>query len=61
MKLTRRSALALVGGAAVLPLAQLLPSKAVAAVEDVEKVMAEFAAGAEPQTGKITLTTPEIA
>ena len=61
MTLTRRRVLALVGGAAVLPLVQFLPSSAFAAAEDATKLVTDFAGGQEPQTGKITLTAPEIA
>lgn len=60
MKLTRRSILALTAGAAALPFVPL-SGPAFAAAEDVDKKIAEFAGGKEPQTGRITLTTPEIA
>lgn len=61
MTLTRRRVLALTAGAAVLPALQFLPGSAFAAAEDAAKVMGDFAGGKEPQTGKITLTAPEIA
>lgn len=61
MTLTRRRILILTGGMAVLPALQFLPGSAFAAVEDAAKSMADFAGGKEPQTGKITLTAPEIA
>ncbi|MCV0396279.1 MAG: thiosulfate oxidation carrier protein SoxY [Rhizobiaceae bacterium] len=61
MTLTRRRVLALTAGAAALPVLQLLPGQAFASPEDVEKQISEFAGGKEPQTGKISLNTPEIA
>lgn len=61
MTLTRRRVFALAAGAAVLPALQFLPGSAFAAAEDTAKAMADFAGGKEPQTGKITLTAPEIA
>lgn len=61
MTLSRRSVLVLAAGAAVIPAVGLLPRKSVAAPEDAAKLIAEFAGGKEPQTGKITLTAPEIA
>ena len=61
MKIDRRSILLLAAGAAVSPAVHLLPSTAFAAVEDVEKRIAEFSGGQTPEAGKITLTAPEIA
>ncbi len=58
MELTRRNALAIGAGAFA---ATLLPLRAFAAPEDVEKAIAEFTGGAEVGEGGITLTTPEIA
>jgi sulfur-oxidizing protein SoxY len=53
--------LALTTAAAVVPALHLVPDVAFAAPEDVSKLVADFAGGKEPQTGKITLTAPEIA
>lgn len=61
MTLSRRRALALMGSGAVLPLALLVPSAARATVADVERAMAAFTGGTEPQRGRISLTTPEVA
>ncbi len=55
MKLTRREAIALGAGAAVLV---ALPLRATAAAEDA---IAAFTGGAEVGEGGVTLTTPEIA
>ena len=60
MTLTRRRMLALTAGAAVLP-AFVGSRPAFASAEDVTKIVMEFTGGKEPQTGKITLTAPEIA
>ena len=57
MRFTRRQTLALVGGAAALAAA---PRLAYAAA-DADAVIAAFAGGATPQTGRIKLTAPEIA
>ncbi|MET3660388.1 thiosulfate oxidation carrier protein SoxY [Aquamicrobium ahrensii] len=61
MALNRRHVLALAAGAAFVPALQLLPGRAVAATEEVGKLIADFAGGKEPQSGKLTLTAPEIA
>lgn len=61
MKIDRRNVLLLAAGAAVLPVVHFLPGTVFAAVEDAEKRIAEFAGGQTPETGKITLTAPEIA
>ncbi|MDN2581834.1 thiosulfate oxidation carrier protein SoxY [Aquibium sp. ELW1220] len=61
MTLSRRRVLMLAAGAAAIPALQLFPGAAFAAAEDVTKMMADFSGGKEPQTGKITLTAPEIA
>ncbi|MEP9396992.1 thiosulfate oxidation carrier protein SoxY [Aminobacter sp. DSM 24754] len=61
MALNRRHVLALVAGAAVVPALHILPGRAVAAPEEVSKLIADFTGGKEPQSGKITLTAPEIA
>jgi sulfur-oxidizing protein SoxY len=60
MTLTRRHILGLAGGG--LALAVVGPAlRANAAVAEAEAKLAEFAGGAAPQTGKITLDVPEIA
>jgi len=61
MKLTRREALALTAGAAVLAVAAGRPGVALATAEDVEGAIAKFAGGQTPQTGRVKLTAPEIA
>ena len=61
MTLTRRRMLALTAGAAVLPALFAGSRPAFASAEDVTKIVMEFTGGKEPQTGKITLTAPEIA
>jgi len=61
MKLTRREALAFSAGAAVLALAGGRAGSAFAGPAETEKAMMDFAGGAEPQTGRISLTAPEIA
>lgn len=59
MKLTRRNALTLGAGAALLFATGL--DRAGATPEETAKVLADFAGGKEPQTGRITLTAPAIA
>ena len=60
MKHTRRSVLALsAGGAAALVGLRAMP--AFASTDDAMAKVMEFAGGAEPQTGTISLTAPEIA
>ena len=60
MKHTRRSVLALsAGGAAALVGLRAMP--AFANTDDAMAKVMEFAGGAEPQTGTISLTAPEIA
>lgn len=60
MKINRREALALSGGAAVLALFGFQASSALANT-DTEKAIMTFTGGKAPATGKITLTAPEIA
>jgi sulfur-oxidizing protein SoxY len=60
MTLTRREALK-TGIGAIVALAGLSPSLAFASAEDAAKLIAEFAGGQEPGSGKVTLTAPEIA
>ena len=60
MKHTRRSVLALsAGGAAALVGLRAMP--AFASTDDAMAKVMEFAGGAEPQTGTISLTAPELA
>jgi sulfur-oxidizing protein SoxY len=61
MMMTRRRVLALAAGAAALPVLQLLPTSAFASVEETQKMIDDFAGGQELQSGKLTLTAPEIA
>jgi len=61
MQLTRRKVLGLTAGAAVFAIAGVRISPALASAEDTEKMVMEFAGGATPAEGKITLTAPEIA
>ena len=61
MTLTRRRVLALAAGAVAIPALNVLPGSAFAATGEASKLMEEFAGGKAPQTGKITLTAPEIA
>lgn len=58
MQLTRRQACAMAFGAAAV-----LAIRPAFAVEDaeIEKAIADFTGGAEPQPGKVTLGAPEIA
>ncbi|WP_454747437.1 thiosulfate oxidation carrier protein SoxY [Ciceribacter selenitireducens] len=59
MKLTRRQVLALTAGAAAVSATG--GRLAFADVPATEKRIADFAGGKTPETGKITLTAPEIA
>ncbi|MFU0505535.1 thiosulfate oxidation carrier protein SoxY [Pseudaminobacter sp. NGMCC 1.201702] len=61
MKINRREALALSGGAAVFAMMGLQVSSAYASAEETEKSIMEFTGGKTPEAGKITLTAPEIA
>lgn len=61
MNVNRRQALSLSLGATAFALAGFPAGKAFATPEDVAKSIAEFAGSAEPKTGKLTLTAPEIA
>lgn len=61
MKINRRQALALSGGAAVFAMVGLQASSASASTEETEKSIMEFTGGKTPEAGKITLTAPEIA
>lgn len=61
MKMNRREALALSGGAAVFAMLGLQASSAFASTDETEKSIMEFTGGKTPEAGKITLTAPEIA
>ncbi|MEC9342528.1 MAG: thiosulfate oxidation carrier protein SoxY [Pseudomonadota bacterium] len=61
MKLTRRHALGLSVGALAFTAAGLRAVPASASAEDADKRILEFTGGKMPETGKITLTAPEIA
>jgi sulfur-oxidizing protein SoxY len=61
MNITRRNALALSASAAAFALTGLLPRTAEASAEDVDAKIKEITGGAEPQSGRVTLNTPEIA
>jgi sulfur-oxidizing protein SoxY len=61
MNLTRRQALALSAGAAVLTAAGFNVSAAFADAAATNKRLMEFTGGKTPESGKITLTAPEIA
>jgi len=60
MNLTRRESFGLAAGAFVLA-SGLGRTSALADAEATRKVMLEFTGGAEPKTGTISLTAPEIA
>jgi sulfur-oxidizing protein SoxY len=61
MNFNRRNALALSASAAAFALAGFLPKPAKATPDDMDARIKEFAGGAEPQAGRVMLTTPEIA
>ncbi|PWW04083.1 thiosulfate-binding protein SoxY [Hoeflea marina] len=61
MQLTRRQMLTLTAGVAGMAVIGLPFDLALAAVEDTEKAIMDFTGGKKPETGKITLTAPEIA
>lgn len=61
MQLTRRHVLGLTAGAAAFAVAGARTTPAFASAEEAEKMVMEFAGGATPAEGKITLTAPEIA
>ncbi|MEE9319611.1 MAG: thiosulfate oxidation carrier protein SoxY [Granulosicoccus sp.] len=60
MSLNRRTFLTTSAGIAIVGLSGNV-SKVFAAAEDAQKAIAEFTGGAEPATGTIVLTAPEIA
>ncbi len=61
MTFTRREALGLGAGAAVFLATGLSLDPAEAAAKDAMKLVMDFAGGQMPASGKITLSTPEIA
>lgn len=61
MTLTRRQVLAFGAGAAAFGIGLGRVPAALATPEDVTAKIAEMFGGAEPQTGKVSLNTPEIA
>jgi len=61
MQLTRRAVLALSAGAAVLAATSLRSGPVHATPEEAEKRLMDFTGGKTPESGKITLTAPEIA
>lgn len=61
MHLTRRQALSLSAGAAALAVAGLDATAAFADAAAADKSMMEFTGGKKPESGKISLDTPEIA
>lgn len=61
MKLNRREALALSGGAAVLAMFGFQASSAYANTDNTQKAIMDFTGGKTPEAGKLTLTAPEIA
>lgn len=61
MHLNRRQALGMTAGAAAFAVAGLNARIAHASAEDTDKMIMEFSGGKAPESGKITLTAPEIA
>lgn len=61
MRMTRRQALALCGGASAVAAFGLGAPAAFGDAAAVEKSLMEFTGGKTPQSGRITLTAPEIA
>ncbi|MDY8107981.1 thiosulfate oxidation carrier protein SoxY [Fulvimarina sp. 2208YS6-2-32] len=60
-QLNRRKLFTLAAGAGTLGLAGLVPRAALATPEAAREAIAEFTGGTSPQTGRISLTAPEIA
>ncbi len=60
-RINRRQVLSLSLGAATLALAGLPAMEAEATPEELQKTLDQFTGGKKPQSGKITLTAPEIA
>jgi sulfur-oxidizing protein SoxY len=61
MNLTRRQALSLSAGVAAFAVAGVSATAAFADPEAANKFLMEFTGGKTPKSGKVTLTTPEIA
>ncbi|APH71759.1 thiosulfate oxidation carrier protein SoxY [Aquibium oceanicum] len=61
MNINRRQALGLAAGAAAIPFIGLSARSALAAAAEADQRIMEFTGGKTPETGKITLTAPEIA
>lgn len=61
MKINRRQALSLSLGAATVALVGLPAIEAQATPDELQKKLDAFTGGKKPQSGKITLTAPEIA
>jgi len=61
MQLTRRKVLGLTAGVAAFAITGARITPALASAEEAEKMVMDFAGGAMPAEGKITLTAPEIA
>jgi sulfur-oxidizing protein SoxY len=61
MRISRRELFGVIGGAAALVVAGLPSPQAFADAAEVDKRIEEFAAGAKIETGRVTLTAPEIA
>ena len=61
MTINRRQMLMLSAGAATFAATSLHARRAAASPEDAEKKIMEFAGGKTPESGKLSLTAPEIA
>ena len=61
MNINRRQALGLSAGAAAFAVAGFRAAPALASAEDADKRIMEFTGGKTPETGRLTLTAPEIA
>ncbi|MBB4302250.1 sulfur-oxidizing protein SoxY [Rhodobium orientis] len=61
MELTRREALLVAAGGAVAVMAGAIGLPAFAAEGEAQKLIDEFTGGATPESGKISLSAPEIA
>ena len=61
MTINRRQMLMLSAGAAAFAATSLHAKRAAASAEDAEKKIMEFAGGKTPESGKLSLTAPEIA
>ncbi len=61
MNINRRQALGLAAGAAAFAVGGMRAVPAFAAAEETDKAIMAFTGGKTPETGRITLTAPEIA